>query len=431
MTTSYTDISAIFESRKGNPRYNTSYPLSPDDWSKFIKSGELAFDKDRPIAFYLHIPFCRQICSFCEYTRICIPSEARQIRYVNTLISDLRRFVNSFSNLVLFGFDIGGGTPTVLCDSAFHKLLSEYSHTINLLGTTDDFEPSIEATFQTLSYAKIRMIANAGIPRISLGLQSSSNKVMSSLHRQNEDVNQMLSKMSKIHDSGIRKVNLDLMYGLPRQTEETICLDLDTISLLLPEQVTVYELRINQLGNRFASDNERNYQQYSQLFDGLTSMGYYAQFGHNTFSKSPDDFGVSSYLRHRMLDGWQYKGFGISAQSMSSEGLAYNVGKNESANILRIIDDADSFETGIYYQLSKDELLAKYIAISGYSGGFNLSAAKELFGPEFDSQYKQVIDFLTCERLVTINGDRLQFTKLGFRNYGAVLSLFYSHDFEI
>jgi len=347
---------------------------------------------------------------------------------VNTIISDLRRFVNSFSNRVLYGFDIGGGTPTVLCDSAFSKLLSEYSHTINSLGVTDDFEPSIEATFQSLSDTKIRMIADAGIPRISLGLQSSSNNVMSSLHRQNEDVSQMLSIIGKIHNSGIGKVNIDLMYGLPRQTEESIRLDLDMVYLLSPEHVTVYELRTNQLGNRFASDTECNYQQYSRLFDGLTSMGYHAQFGQNTFSKSPDDFGVSSYLRHRMLDGWQYKGFGISAQSMSSEGLAYNVGKNESANITRIIDEADCFEPEEYYCLPKKELLAKYIAISGYSGGFNFSAAKTIFGLEFDSQYKQVINFLTDERLVTINGDRLQLTKLGLRNYGAVLSLFYSQD---
>lgn len=73
MTTSYTDIQRLFEQRKNNPLFNTSYPLSPGDWAKYSTSGTLSFDASKPIAFYLHIPFCRQICSFCEYTKMCVP----------------------------------------------------------------------------------------------------------------------------------------------------------------------------------------------------------------------------------------------------------------------------------------------------------------------------------------------------------------------
>ena len=234
------------------------------------------------------------------------------------------------------------------------------------------------------------------------------------------------------HNQGISKINLDLMYGLPGQTIETIKKDISIIRELNPEQVTVYEFRTNQLNPSYRINQEVCYAQYCELFEGLIRLGYYGEFGRNTFSRDPNDYGLSSYLRHRMFDGWQYKGFGISAQSMSSYGVSYNLGKNQAiGNMIDkewLINHRFSYEAERYYRLPSLEIFSKFIAISGYSGGFSLSAAEGILGTDFNSNYQHVIDFLLAEKLATINGDRLQLTENGFRHYGATLSLFYMTD---
>lgn len=443
--------SKLFESRKDNPLFNTSYPLSPAYWEQYRTECALPFDMSSPIAFYIHIPFCRQICSFCEYTKMCVPSEKDQLRYIENTLNDISGFVTTHKDLKLYGFDIGGGTPTALSDKAFAELMNWYGEYIASAKVTEDFEASIEATFQTLTPGKIELIAGNGIKRVSLGMQSSSENVLQPLHRTVVSLEDMSSAINRLHRSGIRKVNIDLMYGLPGQTHDTLTTDIETINVLNPEQVTTYEFRTNQLGKGFGTDAGICYEQYCKLYELLTGLGYKAAFGQNTFSKDDTDCGLSSYLRHRMFDGWQYKGFGISAQSMSLSGVSYNKGKNGSVAEL-LSDSVISYEAwrtpdavaskasdtctqhpenvtreyGDTYTLPPQEVFSKFIAISGYSGGFSLPAARRIMGDTFDSRFHDTIDFLLSSDMVSIHGDRLQLTRKGFRHYGAVLSLFHT-----
>lgn len=423
MTTSYSDIQKKFDERKDNPLYNTSYPLSPEDWVRYATEGDLTFDTANPIAYYLHIPFCLRLCRFCEYTRICLPAETEQDKYVRTLLGDIARFRTKYPDMPLYGLDIGGGTPTALSDSVFGCLLETVGKMIRGATLTNDFEPSIEATFQTLNEDKIKMIADAGIHRVSLGIQSSSEMVLKSQHRENMSLNEMAGIVALLREAGIQKVNLDLMYGLPNQTAESVRKDIEYVRFLNPEQVTLYELRTNQLDKSFQISQERNYQSYMILFNSLKELGYNGIFGQNTFSKNSQDLGLSSYLRHRMCDGWQYKGCGLSAQSMSSEGLSYNIGKN-SANIRPLLS-RDTFQNGLFYKLPAHELLNKYIAVSGYYGGFSLYVAEKYYGDRFKADFHAVIRFLSDNGYITLNGSDLRLTQKGFRHYGAVLAMFY------
>lgn len=434
MTTSYTDLQRLFEQRKNNPLFNTSYPLSPDDWAKHSTPGTLPFDRSKPIAFYIHIPFCHKICSFCEYTKMCVPSRDLQKNYINALINQIERFTEQYPGMKIYGFDIGGGTPTSLDSGIFADFMMWTRGFLENQSYAFNFEPSIEGSFDTLTddyqgSHKSFYIAKAGFKRLSLGVQSTSEDVLSPLHRNNISASKMGKAIDEWHRLGISKINLDLMYGLPGQTPENIKKDIDIIRDLNPEQVTVYEFRTNQLKMRYKPDSDSCFNQYCELFDGLSQLGYYGEFGRNTFSRDRYDCGLSSYLRHRMFDGWQYKGLGISAQSMTPFGVSYNIGKNESVGQLLdqdwLINNGYSYEGSTYYQLPRHEILNKFIAISGYSGGLSLSAAKNIFGDDFDTRYSTVIRFLLNENLATIKGERLQLTETGFRHYGAVLSLFY------
>ena len=124
---------------------------------------------------------------------------------------------------------------------------------------------------------------------------------------------------------------------------------------------------------------------YKQYYDGLVRMGYYARFGQNTFSLDPNDCGVSSYLRSRMLMGVPYKGFWVSAQSMNKQGVAYNMGKS-NASISKIVK-RDSFPEEYTYFLPGEELASKYIAISAYNCSFSINRISEMVGYNYLDRY--------------------------------------------
>lgn len=420
---------ALFHRRKDNPVWNTSYPLSPRDWEAYRTDSPLPFEGERELSFYVHIPFCRQLCAFCEYARMLCPSADRQRAYVDTIGNDIRAFLSRHDDFTLRGFDIGGGTPTALSAGNLSRLLDIYDEATDGLTLAPDYEPSIEGTFRTLTDEKLRRIAQSGIRRLSLGLQSTSRTVLHHQSREDNPPGLMEAKLALARRAGITKINLDLMYGLSSQSIATIEADLAVVRHLSPEQVTLYELRPNRIHADCPFSKDELYHHYTIFFDGLSALGYKARFGQNTFTKDTADEGVSSYLRSRMLEGASYKGFGLSAQSMSRQGVSYNVGKiprPDSALLAR-----STFDEQDTYLLPPDELAAKYIAISAYYGSFSLEHLSDTLSCDAGQHYKVPTTFCLENGLMERSGDRLCITREGFRHYGAVFSLFYSPDRKI
>ena len=420
-------IKDIYNERLQNNNLNTSYPLSPSDWAKYRVSQKLPFAENEEICFYIHIPFCRNLCSFCEYTRMECPNEDILQHYLRVLDFDIENFIKEHPHIILRGFDIGGGTPTVLSNSNFTCLMDIYQKTVSSIKTSPDFEPSIEGTFQTLSEEKLKMIVNAGIRRLSLGIQSTNSKILSVNRRSEESTNIMKKWIENAKSTGIQKINIDIMYGLKGQTLKEIESEIKIAAFLNTEQVTLYELRTNMLNNvDIYTTKENLFQSYKTLYNGFTSLNYQARFGQNTFSINKKDFGVSSYLRNRMLNGLPYKGFGISAQSMSKYGISYNVGKNKT-DLSQYIN-LTTYNEEYTYHLPKRELLSKYIAISAYSGRISLKKASEILDDDSVNYFKQEIDFCIEQELMTFENNTLFITNKGFGNYGAAFSLFYESN---
>ena len=416
-------IADLYESRKNESQWNTSYPLDPNDWAGYRDSAPLPFDQDQQLSFYIHIPFCKQLCSFCEYTRMLCPGENTQKRYLQAIAHDIVEFKKRYDHLTLEGFDIGGGTPTALSDPNFSFLMEIFRNAKEGVNLSDDFEPSIEATFSTLSVAKLKNMAANGLHRLSLGVQSSCHAIMNKHRRNCTGEPQMAEWLAKAWDAGIRKINLDFMYGLEGQDTMTIDKDLETIGRLHPQQVTLYELRTNMIKTKGAYTKEELSAQYTQYYRGLTSMGYKARYGQNTFSKDNIDQGVSSYLRMRMLHGASYKGFGLSAQSMSKYGVSYNIGKLSPQPKQHL--NEDSYPEEYTYLLPPRELASKYLAIAAYNGSFNIDRLNA-FGIDL-KDIKESLDYCLSQRLLYVdNQHQICITPEGFVHYGAVFSLFHS-----
>lgn len=422
------NINSLYNRRKCGEQWNTSYPLHPKDWSHYAVSSNLSFEEEKELSFYIHVPFCKQLCSFCEYTRTYCPNEESQTIYLNALLNDIERFKSSKKPFNLIGFDIGGGTPTALSEKCFEQLMKLYSSAIQGLKLTSDFEPSIEGTFQTASEAKLKMIATSGIKRISFGVQSSIPSITSIAKRNASDLSLMELVFNKSRNAGLKKINLDFMYGLRNQTIQSLRQDINLIKHLKPEQVTLYELRTNMINETTHINADQRYEMYCYYYDELTEMGYYAPFGQNTFTSNKADMGLSSYIRHRMVDCAPYKGFGISAQSMNHKGLSYNIGKNSSS--LNDLILRNSFAEEHTYILPQSEIASKYLAIAAYSGAFSLTKLSQILDSDANEVFKTQIEFCLRNKLLSFEGETLRITREGFKYYGAVFSLFYKPTTE-
>lgn len=411
--------------------YSTAYPWRSQDWAQYLHPGRLEFQKDDRISFYIHIPFCKNLCKFCEYTRCLLPDESIQRSYLRILEQDVNRFLCTYPGIKLEGFDIGGGTPTALSDDNFAYLMQIYKGVVSRVHLSEDFEPSIEASIKTISPDKIRMIRDVGMHRISVGIQSlyfsRDNGAIGWKYPQADEI---IERINDIRKGGDFKLNLDFMYGFKFQdTPQSMIRDKEAILQLHPDQVTLYELRTNQLTGVVSSSSDRRTDTYNRWFDMLEQLGYRGEYGQNTFSTDPSDFGVSSYIRHRMLNGGDYKGFGISAQSMADGNVEYNKGKNMT-DIISLITSGfqpsdESFEATEYYDLPVAEKFAKFVCISAYSGGFDWRIVRQRFYPDFFERFKDVIDFLKSNGYIEVTANRIQITRKGFAHYGAIFSLFY------
>ena len=418
--------------------YSTAYPWKPEKWAAYLQSGPLKFKKEGRLSFYIHIPFCKKLCKFCEYTRCLVPDDSVQRNYLHIIHRDIQKFLLEYPDITLEGFDIGGGTPSVLSPNNFAYLMQIYREVVHRVKVSDDFEPSIEMSIQTITPERIKMVKEAGIRRISIGIQSLYfSRRQSDLGWRYPKADEVIGQINMIRGAGGFKINLDFMYGFKFQHgRDGENLDRIAIEQLAPDQVTVYELRTNQLDDYGMATPTTRADLYDRWYHLVRELGYLGEYGQNTFSIDHHDYGVSSYIRHRMLDGDDYKGFGISAQSMSDGNVEYNIGKN-AKDILSLIptgklpEDA-TFEASEHYELPVAEKFAKFVCVSAYSGGFSWRKAKERFYPDFFERFGTVLDFLTDRQDIygkgdiVISKDRISVTKNGFRHYGPLFSLFYN-----
>lgn len=415
-------LELLFDLTSSDINCNTSYPVQADYFSEYRTNVDI-MDDTKELSFYYHIPFCKHLCSFCEYTRFLCGDVSTQKYYVDKLITQSQKFMASHHIDKIHGLDIGGGTPTSL---DIHQLERLIDHTASVCGKyphDENFEPSIEFSFSAIDKEKIRCIADHNIPRVSTGIQIYDKELIEKMNRKDFRLEQMLKWIELIKTSGIKKLNLDLMYGFEGQTDTVIKNTLYVIKMLMPEQVTLYEMRYNRSNFEHSCiDREMLFRQYEMLYDGIIASGYNGNFGQNTFSLS-DDEGVSSYLFSRMFYGIPYKGFGISAQSMSHKGISYNILKSCKSQELPMFDDITEQDV---YLLPKEEIAAKYVCVALYSGRFSLNVLRSILNCDPMQFYRNEFEFLLGHGYITANDDICKLTRNGFKLYGAVASLFWS-----
>ncbi len=414
----------IFTSADNNLKCNTAYPVYKDPYKKYQSDIDIMSGIE-DLSFYIHVPFCKSLCRFCEYTRFLAGSRDVENHYMDLLEEQIYKYIGSHPINRIFGLDIGGGTPTALSEDNFQRLLSISDVLETGHEKADNFEKSIEFSFSSVSEKKLQMIYDHGFRRISGGIQSMSRSLMTENNREYSGVKQMRDICSAAHAIGIEKINLDFMYGMEHQTDDMLEGAAAAVEMLRPDQVTLYEMRFNRMRSVSpAVTRDLQFRQYSYLYKALTGLGYNCRFGKNTFSLGSDP-GVSSYLYYRMDQGIPYKGFGISAQSMSPKGLSYGSLKNTACIKM---PDIQEIREESNYLLLENEIAAKYVSIAMYSAAFRLDVLEQLLGIDPEKYYSEGLSFLRKKRLIDRDGSRITLTPEGFRYYGAAAALFWSDE---
>jgi putative oxygen-independent coproporphyrinogen III oxidase len=198
--------------------------------------------ENQPLSLYIHIPWCVEKCPYCDFNSHAVKSAIPEQDYVAALIADLDQDIERFglSNRALHSIFIGGGTPSLFSAASIKSLLkqvlSRFDHKV-------DIEITLEANPGTVEADKFIGFFNAGVNRLSIGVQSFSSDKLIKLGRiHDSDQAKVAAKLAT--ESGVTSFNLDLMHGLPNQSLTNALDDLKTAISLNPNHISWYQLTI-------------------------------------------------------------------------------------------------------------------------------------------------------------------------------------------
>ena len=415
---------------------NTAYPLTPASFMQYRLKDEKEirdfvceeWQKVDELSLYIHIPFCKTRCKFCEYVVLENPEESVEDEYVELLLKEMKMYSEILKGKKIVGYDLGGGTPTKLSVENLKKITDAV---YELFDIAENVIFSIETTplIAANEPEKIVAVYEMGYRRISMGVQTVSEKLLSELGR---DGSKSLYEraVENIRKAGFERFNIDLMYGFLHQSERDFDNTLHYAIGLAPEYITLYRNRYkgtkieNEAGG--VSIYKAMYQ-YRIAYRVLTENGYSANVGKNTFSRVENDYGTSDYLTTRVINGTPYVGMGLGAQSFGMNYLAYNMGAAEKKmeRYRKAINEGKLPFQDIY-RLPQDESIAKMVSVSFYFAFVDMAAFKKRFGIDFMERFKDEVKFVLDNELMQIRGDRIYLTERGSDYINGVIPLFYS-----
>jgi len=429
----------------------TSYPVFDTGFMPYQYLGDIPkfveqnLNKTKELCLYVHIPFCEKKCTFCHCGVYGGISDDIKERYVNALISEIRMYKELIpSDTIIKGFDIGGGTPTELTVEQIKRIVDE----VKTINNTADVYWSIETTPKNAANnpKHIKSLREMGFQRVSMGVQSMSQKVLNSMNRETAN-NDYITASVNVRAAGFENLNVDLMYGFDYITEDDIKLTVDKVIQMSPTSITLYKV-VPKYTDADDIDTalDLSSSQYAMYHKLLSKRGYIGNYGANVLQTSAPYNGLSSYLYERSAFGTSYLGFGVAAQSFVHNYLSYNCGKiNETFD--EYFDRAENKKLPLQniYDLPKEEQISKAMTVSMYSGTFDLKRIGQRFNVAMHNKYAKEIDWLCDNGYIKIDKyeafedkrlnnsakklipTRITLTESGVKYQSGVIGLFHSN----
>ena len=344
-----------------------------------------SYDKKR-LGLYLHIPFCRSKCAYCDFYSLADQDEDTMERYINALILHMQSYKKGAKDYVADTVFIGGGTPTSLPPELLYRLIRAVRRNFSVVR---DAEFTVEANPATVDQASLARLRRLGVNRLSMGLQSANNNELAALSRihKRQDFEATFRAARRAR---IENINVDLMFGIPYQTKQSLLKTLRWLTRLGPEHISLYDLILEpgtalykqRASLPFPSEDEEA-EMYFMAVEFLARQGY-AQYEISNFARP-------GYMCRHNLKYWnceEYLGLGAAAHSFFRgnrfafvrDAERYIKGIEVPTSAIRITEQNDA--------VSPKERLGEYIMLRfRLAAGLDCRDFTRKFGVSFEQRY--------------------------------------------
>ncbi len=374
------------------------------------------------LGIYVHIPFCKSRCSYCDFSTEVFKNLESIDRYVFALCKEIESF-EAEPNVLIDTIYFGGGTPSLLSPLQLEQIISTLTQKFTF---NKDFEFTLEMNPATVTLEKLLAYQSIGVNRASFGVQTFNDRALKVLAR-GHNSNDARNTFSLLRESGFQNVSFDLIAGLPNQTMNDWENNLNEALALDPEHLSLYILEIHEstpLATQINSqrqpypDPDLSAKMYELLVDLVSENGF-NQYETSNFAKLDFD------SRHN-LKYWRCEpviGFGVSAHSFDGQSMRWS-NEPDTRKYVELIEMGCS-PIVEKIKLSQRELSAEYAFLGlRLKKGLNLAEFCERFGYDILEEFKNEIDERESLGLVRIENGMLRLTKKGFIFSNEVFEIF-------
>lgn len=364
------------------------------------------------LGIYIHIPFCKQKCYYCDFISFCNKDYLIK-EYVQAIKIEIQNKIKNIDKTKynITTIYIGGGTPSYIDAKYIEEILNELKNEIQLAK-----EITIEVNPGTVTKEKLEKYKGLGINRLSIGLQETHNNLLKQIGRIHT-----LEEFKKTYEMakiiGFENVNIDLMLGLPNQTIKDLKENLSYIVKLNPNHISVYSLILEEGTNLYkqvennslqlpTEEQERN--MYWYVKSALELNGY-KHYEISNFSKP-------NYESKHNINCWEQKeyiGFGVAAHSYF-EGKRFSNTENIEEYINNIQNNNLTNNIKVHEIQNIEDMQKEYMLLNLRKiEGVNIQKFKNKFKCNPIFLYKEELNKLTKEDLLTIDGNYIRLTNKG------------------
>lgn len=349
------DLDLIKRYDLSGPRY-TSYPTAlqfdPEQSADtLVNTGINTTDTNAPLSLYFHIPFCEHVCYYCACNKVITRNRKKAQPYLDTMYKEMAQVSQWYSNdRIVNQLHWGGGTPTFISDDQMIELMTKTREHFNLRDD-DKGDYSIEIDPREANPDTIKVLRDIGFNRISLGVQDVHDDVQQAINRV-QPTEQTQLVLDTARNLGFKSVNMDLIYGLPHQNENSFRETLDTVIAMNPDRLSIFNYA--HMPDRFRSQKhidastlpspESKLAILENTINTLLDAGY-AYIGMDHFAKPDDELALAQQngQLHRNFQGYTTHAdcdlVAMGVSSISQIGRVYYQNEHEIASYTKAVED--------------------------------------------------------------------------------------------
>lgn len=421
------DLALIQKYNHSGPRY-TSYPTALEFSESYDNA---AFQRaalrypERSLSLYVHIPFCHKLCYFCGCNKLVTRQQHKAEEYLDVLEQEIRQRATLFKGRQVSQLHWGGGTPTYLNKTQISRLMGLLRDHFDI---RPDAEMSLELDPREIELDVLDHLRSEGFNRLSMGVQDFNKDVQRLVNRE-QDEDFIFALIARAKALGFHSTNIDLIYGLPKQTAESFAYTLQRVAELNPDRLSVFNYA--HMPTLFAAQRkikdedlpgaEEKLRILQETIASLTSSGY-RFIGMDHFARPDDELAIAQQegKLHRNFQGYTTQGdsdllgLGVSAISMLGDTYAQNEKdlKTYYANVER---DGNALWRGL--EMNDDDCLRRDV-IKALICHFALDFAdiEQRYGIDFHTYFADDLALLAPlakDGLVDVSQQGIQVTPRG------------------